>query len=148
MVLLEALEESGVSSGGIIIPPAYRMKINQGRILEFGPDVDQKACSLKTGEIVIFPHHAEYRIPSPAEGKEFILVAVDQIIAGDNCTTPKETFEPDEQPLERRTPTGRRAPLGLQPIESCRICGEQIEKDSTIEGGYTHVNKSNHIALK
>lgn len=86
-LLLEEIEESGKSSGGIIIPQAFRQKLNMGKILEFGPLVDQKEMFLKVGEIVVFPFHVEYRVHSKEDNKTYIFVPADQIMAGDNCTT-------------------------------------------------------------
>ena len=112
-LLLESIEASRTSKGGIFIPESARMKINQGKIIEAAPDV-LSAANLKVGEIVIFPYHAEYRLTS--DGKEYILIPADQIIAGDNCTT--EIEEEKTMPLpfpeaEKKTPSGRKAPLGI-----------------------------------
>ncbi len=83
-LLLEEIEESATTTGGIIIPPAFRMKLNMGRILEMGPLVQLERDHLKMGEIVVFPMHVEYRVKSQ-DGKQYIFVPADQIMAGDNC---------------------------------------------------------------
>lgn len=113
-ILLEEIEDDAVSKGGIIIPATSRQKLNMGKILEFGPEVNQVECNLKVGEIVIFPFHTEYRVAG------HILVRVDEIIAGDNLTTPQEedkiceicgSYESVCKKQHLNTP--RRAPLGI-----------------------------------
>lgn len=92
MLLLQAMEEASVSKGGIIIPEAHRRTMNQGIILEMGPEVPQIVTvpgatytpkePFSIGEIVIFPLHSEFRID--LDDTVYYLVRASEIIAGDN----------------------------------------------------------------
>jgi co-chaperonin GroES (HSP10) len=109
------MEDSGVSRGGIIIPQVARIKLNQGVVKEKGPLCH--ADNIKIGEVVIFPQHSEYRIG--VDTTEIILIRESDIMCGDNLSTPLPSENIEEI---KRTPTGRRAPVGLCPQCACIPC--------------------------
>jgi len=82
-LLCEAMEDSAVSRGGIIIPHTARVKLNMGKIKEKGPLCDD---STQIEEIVMFAQHSEYRVM--IDNLEIILIKDSDILCGDCCSTP------------------------------------------------------------
>lgn len=77
-IMLEEMEESETSHGGIYIPEKARLPISQGKILAFGPQADQSHLSL--GEVVVYPMHTEHRLQ--IDRKWFILIQDTDVICG------------------------------------------------------------------
>lgn len=69
-ILLEPVGPREVSEGGIIIPPVAQSIVNQGKVLEKGPDCSDK---IKVGDVVFFPLHVEHRLNLSKENK-FIVI--------------------------------------------------------------------------
>ena len=110
-ILVKGMKAQAVSGGGIIIPDRVREKLNMGTVIEGATPDLLKLHDLKVGEIVIFPHHCEYRFEH--EKEDYILVRASDIIGGDNCESvvddhPQLPFEPVKKESE-----GRRKPIGL-----------------------------------
>jgi co-chaperonin GroES (HSP10) len=76
-ILLRPIEESEVSSGGIIIPEQARAKSNEGYVESHGPNVCN-VTSFPIGAKVVFATHQEYRIKM--DGKIRILVEENHIL--------------------------------------------------------------------
>lgn len=114
-ILVKGMKEEAVTKGGIIIPERVREKLNMGTIIEGATPDLLPLHGLKVGEIVIFPHHCEYRFTH--EKEDYILVRASDIIGGDNCNSAIDDHP--ELPLEpeKKEPETRRKPLGLNPQE-------------------------------
>lgn len=69
-ILLEEIPASGVSGGGIIIPTAHQTPVNQGKVVDKGPNVSD---AIKMGDILFYPPHAEAKLNY--KGNKFIIVA-------------------------------------------------------------------------
>lgn len=68
-ILLEEIAPNEKTGGGIIIPTAHQTKVNQGIVVDKGPDVSDK---VKIGDVLFFPLHSESRMEFM--GHKFILV--------------------------------------------------------------------------
>lgn len=67
-VLLKEIPAASVI-GGIIVPEAHRAKLNQGEVVDKGPQVSDK---VRVGQILFFPLHSEHRLEW--KGNKFIIV--------------------------------------------------------------------------
>jgi len=122
MLLLQAMEEASISKGGIIIPEAHRKQMNQGIVVELGP---QASPDWKEGEIVIFPLHSEYRIDQ--DDTLYLLVEEGQILASDNGEQAKSEggveslklnkFKKAVQSPPLQDQPERRRPIGLENVK-------------------------------
>lgn len=124
MLLLQAMEEAATSKGGIIIPEAHRRTMNQGIVIEMGPDVSP--VNFQEGEIVIFPLHSEYRID--ADDTAYYMVRASEVIAGDGgaqAASPegvgKSKLNRNKKPVEIPPPPlqEKRRPIGL--TRDCKV---------------------------
>lgn len=59
-LILEQVEEKERSEGGIWLPETARTPLNQGAILDQGPDTDRELYPV--GAVVVFTMHTEYRV--------------------------------------------------------------------------------------
>lgn len=134
MLLLQAMEEAAVSKGGIIIPEAHRKQMNQGIIVELGPDASP--ANFAPGDIVIFPLHSEYRIDQ--DDTLYLLVESGQILASDDGEQRLSEGGVESLRLNKikKVPTPplqdqptRRKPIGLSNVvqqsvrvETLRVC--------------------------
>lgn len=71
-LLLKEIEASDKTTGGLIIPEAHRAKLNQGEVMDKGPNASD---AIEIGMIVFFPLHTESRMEW--KGNRFIIVAED-----------------------------------------------------------------------
>ena len=110
-LLLEPVQEADQSKGGIWIPDRAKNVMNQGKVLELGPDVPEGV--VKVGEMVVFTMHVEYRIQ--IDNKWFIVVNVNDVLCGDNCESiPKDDPNQGTLSLPMEDRPKRKAPIGLQ----------------------------------
>jgi co-chaperonin GroES (HSP10) len=82
-LLLQAMQENGISKGGILIPEAHIKALDQGIILEMGPNVNDDQFTV--GEIVMFPKHTAFIVKT--DETDFYMVLDSDIFSGDNCET-------------------------------------------------------------
>jgi co-chaperonin GroES (HSP10) len=69
-ILLEPIAAASSSSGGIIIPEAFKQIVNQGRVIDKGP---QASDNIVMGDILFYPPHSEAKLDY--KGNKYIVVA-------------------------------------------------------------------------
>lgn len=89
-VVVEEIQESKVTRGGLLIPDAARKNkhIAYGKVVAVGPgrltaDGSLVACAVKEGQIVMFPRQAPAVLPlvdSNGEEKDFLLMPENDVI--------------------------------------------------------------------
>lgn len=74
-LILEPIAATGVSEGGIIVPEAHQKPLNQGKVLDKGPQVSD---SVNKGDIVFFAMHTESKLNW--RGVKLLVVSEDQCL--------------------------------------------------------------------
>lgn len=74
-IILEPTEARAQTESGILLPEAYRVPANQGKVVDIGPTVSDK---IKLGDILFFPQHSETRLDY--RGKKFIVIDEAQVL--------------------------------------------------------------------
>lgn len=82
-LLLEEIQTSDQSEGGIWLPEKARKPVNQGRIVAMGIDVTRlyAKAGFSLGQIVVFPLYADSQIEM--NRKKYMIVPCDSIILND-----------------------------------------------------------------
>ncbi|MGE4285050.1 MAG: co-chaperone GroES [Phycisphaerae bacterium] len=83
-VLLKRVEESSVTTGGIVLPDSAKERSSRGTVISVGPgrlkdDGTRAAMSVKAGDVVIFESYAPRDIK--LNGEEYLIVDQGSIIA-------------------------------------------------------------------
>jgi len=68
-ILLTEIPANERTESGLIIPEAHRTPVNQGKVVDKGPNVSD---NIQLGDILFFPLHSESRMNY--KGNKFIIV--------------------------------------------------------------------------
>ena len=79
MVLLKAIEEEQVSSGGIIIPDTAKEKPLAGKVIAVGPGTSDVKMEVKVGDQVLYGKYAGTEIT--IDGKDLLIMKQGDILA-------------------------------------------------------------------
>ena len=79
-VLLEKIEETNKTAGGIIIPDTAKEKPSTGRVIAVGPGLPDGPMSTKAGDAVLFAKWASSVNDIKLDGKDYILIKETDIL--------------------------------------------------------------------
>ncbi len=83
-VLLERVEASSVTAGGIVLPDSAKEKSSRGKVISVGPgklkdDGSRSEMQVKKGDIVLFESWSPKEVK--IDSKEYLIVDENSIIA-------------------------------------------------------------------
>lgn len=84
--LLLEVEAPKEKIGSIIVPEAHRSKLNQGKVVDKGP---QCSDNVQLGDIVFFPLHSESRLTLD-NGQSFVIVPESQCLGSLRKDAPED----------------------------------------------------------
>ena len=73
-VLIERIEESNKTAGGIIIPDTAKEKPSRGKVIAAGPGLKDEPTTVKAGDTVLFGKWAPSANEVKLDGKDYILI--------------------------------------------------------------------------
>ena len=76
-VLIEIIEEEGVTASGLVIPDTAKEKQQKGIIVAVGDDED--TITVKVGERVLFPKYSGTEIAQ--NGHEYLIIDATELLA-------------------------------------------------------------------
>ena len=79
-VLLERIEESNKTTGGIFIPDTAKEKPSIGKVVAAGPGAKDGPMSVKAGDTVLFGKWASSANEVKLDGKDYILIKETEIL--------------------------------------------------------------------
>ena len=79
-VLLERIEESNKTAGGIYIPDTAKEKPYTGKVIAAGPGTKDEPTTVKPGDVVLFGKWASSANEIKLDGKDRILIKESEIL--------------------------------------------------------------------
>jgi chaperonin GroES len=79
-VLMERIEETNKTAGGIIIPDTAKEKPQTGKVVAAGPGLKDEPVSVKKGDTVLFGKWASSANEVKLDGKDYILIKETDIL--------------------------------------------------------------------
>jgi len=76
-VLIEVVEEEGVTASGLVIPDTAKEKQQKGVVVAVGDDQD--VITVKVGEKVLFPKYTGTEITQA--GREYLIIDATELLA-------------------------------------------------------------------
>ena len=76
-VLIEVVEEEGVTASGLVIPDTAKEKQQKGLVVAVGDD--DETITVKVGEKVLFPKYTGTEISQ--DGHEFLIIDATELLA-------------------------------------------------------------------
>jgi chaperonin GroES len=79
-VLLERIDETNKTAGGIIIPDTAKEKPSRGKVIATGAGDGDKKMTVKVGDVVLFAKWAASANEIKLDGKDYVLVKETDIL--------------------------------------------------------------------
>ena len=79
-VLLERIEETNKTAGGIIIPDTAKEKPSTGKVVAAGPGLKDEPMSVKAGDTVLFGKWASSANEVKLDGRDYVLIKETDIL--------------------------------------------------------------------
>ena len=78
-IIIEVVENSNVSPGGIVMPESSVKQSNQGVIIDVGVYGDEYYLPFRKGHLVFFPLYSGHKINHA--GKDYIVLKEEDVLA-------------------------------------------------------------------